>query len=139
MKSEYYEIYEMLYTDYVYENEIRRRRPFPYNEYYFIKIIRKSIDKADREGILRPDAKYFLIVNFHHLIIRPLIEHRPSRDFINEKELFGLDDSIQSDIETIISETKIEENEQDISGHQIMKTIDRLWKTLKTTKINLWG
>jgi len=139
MKSEYYEIYEMLYADYVYENEFRRRRPFPYNEYYFVRTIRKSIDKADREGILRPDAKYFLIVNFHHLIVRPLIEQRPHRDFTNEKELIGLEDSIQSDIETIIFETKREENEQGISGHQIMKTIDRLWKTLKTTKINLWG
>jgi hypothetical protein len=86
MKKEFYDIYEMLYAEYIYANEFRRRRPFPYDEYYIIKTIRKSIDMADIENTLRPDAKYFLIVNFHHLIVRPLFEQRPYREFRLEKE-----------------------------------------------------
>ena len=56
MNKEYYDVYEMLYADYVYEFDHRRRRPSPYNEYYIIKTIRKSIDNAEKENLLRPDA-----------------------------------------------------------------------------------
>lgn len=139
MDREYNQIYEMLYADYIYESDLRLRRrpPFPYSEYYLVKAIRKSIDKADRGDNLRPDAKYFLIVNFHHLIVRPLIERSAPNEI--RKDFPDLEEIIQYDIETIISETKREREEEGISGHQIMKTIDRLWKNLKTTKINIWG
>jgi hypothetical protein len=135
MKSEFYKVYEMLYSEYVYENDYRRKRPFPYDERYIIKRIRMSIDTADKENSLRPDAKYFLMVNFHHLIIRPLFEQRPY------KEMFypDIEDDIEDDISTIISETKKESEQGEISGHQIMRTIDKLWKNLKTTRLELWG
>ncbi len=139
MRREYYETYEMLYAEYIYENEFRRRRPFRYDEYYIVRTIRKSIDNADKEDTLRPDAKYFLIVNFHHLIVRPLFEQKPYREFRIEKEFARLEDDIQSDIVTIISETKRETEQSEISGHQIMRTIDRLWKDLRTTRFELWG
>ena len=138
----------MLYADYVYEDEFRHRRTPPYDEYYIVKTIRQSIDTADKENFLRPDAKYFLIVNFHHLIVRPLFEQRekPFSDFFSkvfgsEKDFFiELENNIQSDIATIVSETKKEVyNQRDISGHQIMRTIDRIWQNLKTTRFELWG
>ena len=138
MKKEYYDVYKMLYADYVSENEFRRRRPFP-TEYYVVRTIRKSIDRADKEGKLRPDAKYFLLVNFHHLIVRPLIEQRPVRDFRIEKDYFELEANIQSDLETIIADSNDNVNQEEISGHQIMKSIDKLWKNLKTTKLEIWG
>lgn len=139
MKREYYDVYEMLYADYVYENEFRRRRPFPTDEYYIVRTIRKSIDRVDKEDKLRPDAKYFLLVNFHHLIVRPLIEQRPIRDFRNEKDYFELEDNIQSDLEAIITDSRDNVTQEEISGHQVMKSIDRLWKSLKTTKLEIWG
>ena len=139
MKKEFYDTYEMLYAEYIYENYFIRRRPFPYDEYYIIRRIRKSIDTADKENTLRPDAKYFLIVNFHHLIVRPLFEQRPYREFRLEKEFPEIEDDIQADIATIISETKKEAEKGEISGHQIMRTIDRVWKNLKTTRLELWG
>jgi hypothetical protein len=138
MKKEYYDTYEMLYSEYVYENDFRRRRPFLYDEYYIIRTIRKSIDNADKSNSLRPDAKYFLIVNFHHLIVRPLFEQRPYKDRQIEKEFTELEGDIQDDIATIVSETK-KEAEGEISGHQIMRTIDKVWKNLKTTRLELWG
>lgn len=139
MKKEFYDIYEMLYADYVNENEHRLRRSFHYDEHSIIMTIRKSIDNADKDNSLRPDAKYFLIVNFHHLIVMPLFEQRPFIDRRREKEFSELEDSIQSDISTIISETKIEIRQEEISGHQIMKTIDRVWQKLKITRLEIWG
>lgn len=140
MKNEYYEIYGNLYDEYIYEQDfIRHRRPIHPDEYYILKSIKKSIEKANLESKLRPDAKYFLIVNFHHLIVKPIIEERPPRFRIKEKMIFDLDESINEDIFTIINEAKMSVNELEISGHQIMRTVDKLWRNLKTTKLELWG
>jgi hypothetical protein len=139
MKTDYYETYEMLYADYLYDQYIRWRRPFSENEYYFVKVIRKAIDKADIETILRPDAKYFLIVNFHHLIVRPLFEKIPFGDYNKDIVVVGLEEGIESDINRIVRESKQASNEKDISGHQIMKTIDFIWTELSTTKLEVWG
>lgn len=138
MRTEFYEIYEMLYSEYVYENDFRRYRrrpPYPYDERYIIKKIRVSIDKADNEDSLRPDAKYFLLVNFHHLIVRPIIEQRTGNlDFYPDIEY-----EIDADISTIVSETIKVAERGEISGHQIMDTINKLWQNLKTTRLELWG
>lgn len=139
MKKEYYDTYEMLYAEYIYEKEFIRRRPFPNKEYFMIKTIRKSIDTADKENTLRPDAKYFLLVNFHHLIVKPLFERIYYREIQFEKEFAQIEDDIQADIVTIIFETKKEAEQGEISGHQIMRTIDKVWKNLKTTRLELWG
>lgn len=141
MKRKYYEIYEALYTDYLNDFEYRRRRLPSSNEYKLVRTIRQSIDKANKENILRPDSKLFLIVNYHHLIVRPLIDERPPRrDFPDDKELLiKLESSIQTDINTIISESRDIGNQEEISGHQVMRTIDKLWETLKTTKLEIWG
>lgn len=139
MKKEYSEMYENLYADYIYEIEYRRRRPYPNDEYYILKTIRKSIDRADKESRLRPDAKYFLIVNFHHLIIRPLLEQRLNRAYQLDENFPTLEDDILSDISTIVNESMKESEQIEISGHHIMSTIDRIWKNLKTTKLEIWG
>ena len=139
MRKEYYDIYEMLYADYLYETRIRRTLEFPHDEHYLLRVLRKSIDKSDKENMLRPDAKYFLIVNFHHLIIRPLLEERPFRHLPNEKNFYELEDFIQLDIDMIIQETRSINIQEKISGHQIIQTIDRLWQKLKTNKLEIWG
>jgi hypothetical protein len=138
MKREYYDIYEILYADYIYENVYRPRSFFSFSEYRIIRTIRLAIDSNEKEKKLRPDAKYFLLVNFHHLIVKPLIEADEFIVFRN-KNLNDLEANIQSDISTIISGTKQPSSEREISGHQIMETIDRLWKDLKTTKLEIWG
>jgi len=137
MKEEFYKAYEELYSEYVYEQDFIRRRPYPLyeEEYYIIKKIRISIDNADKENTLRPDAKYFLLVNFHHLIVRPLFERRPYR----EKFYPEIENDIEKDILTIVSETKQNSEQGEISGHKIMDTINKLWKNLRTTRLELWG
>ncbi|MEO0075615.1 MAG: hypothetical protein ABIK31_05860 [candidate division WOR-3 bacterium] len=137
MREEFYKAYQDLYSEYVYEQNFRRRRPYLLyeDEYYIIRQIRISIDKADKENTLRPDAKYFLLVNFHHLIVRPLFEQRPYR----EKFYPEIEQDIDADISTIVSETKQNSEQGEISGHKIMDTINKLWKNLRTTRLELWG
>lgn len=137
MREEFYKAYQDLYSEYVYEQNFRRRRPYPFyeHEYYIIKQIRISIDKADKENMLRPDAKYFLLVNFHHLIVRPLFERRPNR----EKFYPEIEQDIDADISTIVSETKQNSEQGEISGHKIMDTINNLWINLRTTRLEFWG
>lgn len=139
MKKEFYDTFEKLYAEYIDEIEFRPRQPLPDGESYIIKTIKKSIDTANKENMLRPDAKYFLIVNFHHLIVRPLFKQRPYSEFRPGKELAEIEDDIQADIAIIVSETKKATKQGEISGHQIMRTIDKVWKSLKTTRLELWG
>jgi hypothetical protein len=141
MREEFYKVYQDLYSEYVYEQYFRLRVSYPFykDEYYIIRQIRISIDKADKENTLRPDAKYFLLVNFHHLIIRPLFEQRPNgiKNFYAEIE--QVEQDIDADISTIVSETKQNSEQGEISGHKIMDTINKLWKKLRTTRLELWG
>ena len=139
MKQEFSDIYRTLYAEYIDENVFRRRRPLAYYNDLLTMVIRESIDTADKEGTLRPDAKYFLLVNFHHLVVRPLSERRIDRDILFGEEFFKIKDDLQADIATIVSETKKDAEQGEISGHQIMRTIDRVWKNLKTTRLELWG
>lgn len=139
MERPFYEVYEMLYAEYVYESEFRNRRFFLYSEYSILKEMRRTIDAEDKENSLRPDAKYFLLVNFHHLIIKPLFERRYSTEWKSDVEFGGLREDINEDIVTIIRKTKQRSNIQEISGHQIMKTIDENWQNLKVTNRKIWG
>ncbi|WP_299214672.1 hypothetical protein [uncultured Aquimarina sp.] len=143
MRKEYYDIYEILYADYLYELDLRERRRFTSEEYYLVRSIRRYIDLANRDEILRPDAKYFLLTNFHQMIIKPILESRYLLIDKSRKEgYFNLENDIQSDIKTIINKSKIQSNyskKNEISGHVIMGTIDELWKELECTKLKVWG
>lgn len=134
------DIYDILYSDFVYEKRILgRRNQTKENEYYFAKMIKKSIDNADKNNSLRPDAKYFLLVNFLHLIVRPLIENRSFEDYRNELQFVSLEEDIQADIKKIILNAFELKNKKEISGHQIMKSVDNLWSSLQTTSEKTWG
>jgi len=139
MKPEFNKIYENLYADYVYDADKRSSIFVRYNEYELLKTIRRSIDNSDKEDKLRPDAKYFLLTNFHNLIVRPLIDDY--RYVLDNPDLSNLGEYIAEDIQTIINTTtnEISTDSEKISGHQIMSTINGLWKTLKTTSFDIWG
>jgi len=153
MRTEFNEIYENLFADYQYDFEFgrrnysrgfsRRQYAMQYSEFDFVRIIRRAIDRSD-QGLLRADAKYFLLVNFHHLVVLPVLENNLIRRRDFEINLYEFQKSIEADIDTIIQasflENKVENStESFISGHQIMITIDSLWKKLSTTAFNIWG
>jgi hypothetical protein len=135
MRPEFYAVYDGLYADYAYTERYSRR---DFYEFDLIRIIQRIIDSETDHNKIRPDAKFFLLVNFHQLVLKPLFEaRRYSKDPYFET---GLVQDIEDDINAIISYTFKEfiENEE-ISGHEIMKTIDALWTQLKTTRIEIWG
>lgn len=132
--------YDLLYSDFVNERLfIVKRSLTEEKEYYFAKLIRKSIDNADKNNSLRPDAKYFLLVNFLHLIVRPLLKNKPFEDYRNKLQFVSLERDIQDDIKKIILNAFELKNEKEISGHQIMKIVDNLWSSLQTTSQKTWG
>ena len=103
------------------------------------KII-QTIDNVDSQNSLRPDAKYFLLVNFHQMIVLPIaISHlfNEGQEKVPDHQISDLSEKIESDIRLIVRESS--GNGEEISGHAIMATIDKLWRKLKTTKINVWG
>lgn len=153
MRTEFNEIYENLFADYQYDFEFgrrnysrgisRRQYSMQYSEFDFVRIIRRAIDRSD-QGLLRADAKYFLLVNFHHLVVLPVLENNLIRRRDLEINLYEFQKSIEADIETIIQTSFVENNAENstesfISGHQIMITIDSLWTKLSTTALNIWG
>jgi hypothetical protein len=139
MKQEYFESYEKLYEDFVERLRPFYRRTFPYVEFEFGLTIMKAIDNADKRKKLRPDAKYFLAVNFYHLIVLPLIEGSKRGGQVSDIMFNQMQEDIRDDIYTIVSEAKGKNDSGQISGHQIMGTIDRIWGSLKTTKFEIWG
>jgi hypothetical protein len=138
MKPEFYEAYQLLYQQFIFEAPSRNER-ITQDEYYVLRIIRKTINELTTEKPLRPDAKYFLIVNFHFMIIKPL-NHQNKRNRVLLEELFpGLEEDIRSDISSIILLAEKESIDSEISGHSIMRSIDNLWSKLRTTRLEIWG
>jgi hypothetical protein len=138
MKQEFYDAYELLYQQFIFEDRFGPERK-TFDEYHVLRIIRKTINELTTEKPLRPDAKYFLIVNFHFLIVKPL-SHQNRRNRALLEELFpGLEEDIMSDISSIVILAEKESQDSEISGHSIMRSIDNLWSKLRTTRLEIWG
>lgn len=138
MNKEYHNTYKSLYANYVNEINQRKGRYTDEEGRILFKII-ESINNADKENQLRPDAKYFLAVNFHHLIIKPLIIKKAVYSYMINWIPPKLIEDINNDIGTIISQSRKNNINKEISGHQIMRSIDILWKDLNVTKLGVWG
>lgn len=136
MKRKFDDAFSRLYDDYAFEHD---NYPDSLYEGSIIRKIQKSIESADPNHNLRSDAKYFLLVNFHHLVTRPLLDRDRFFDRSYGIELDRLVETIQSDITDIITKAPASNNEDKISGHQIMKAIDNQWRYLKSTKLEIWG
>ncbi len=150
MDSGYYDIYEQLYVDYIYDNErtytrrYRERyfdrefeRPF-YEELQLLRITRNTIDNTQQyqKASLRPDARYFLLTSFHSMIIKPVIERLLQGSDIS----YGfreLQNDIVEDINTIVDHSR--SRKEEISGHVIMESINSKWRELRTTRMEIWG
>ncbi len=146
MRQEYYEIYGDLYDMY-------RRRWFDVREWYFdfgpmfesrvLRWITEAIEYAISDlGLtnrVRPDAKHFLLVNLHQLVVLPLIHPESKQIPIPE-----LRDMLKNDVAQILkyssqSEESEYNNRREISGSLILKTISRIWKELSLNKFEVWG
>jgi hypothetical protein len=138
MKPEYYHIYEdMLYA--YYGSSWTRAFPFRLLRLPPTDQSLKSIEKAVKEACdarrveLRPDAKFFLIVNFHQMVVLPL-EH--THDRYAQGEIL---ETIRADIDLIIAvAAEAPKDEGQISGGAILRTTAQLWEKLKINAQNIW-
>ncbi len=154
MNSDFNNIYENLYSDYVFEFGFpRKNRVWATeleSETELIRIIRRSIENTelelsqnifDQSVTFRPDAKFFLLTNFHLMIVRPLQE-RKNTWWDQTKIERNYSEDIKSDIRKIMSfaaDTAKAKQKKIVSGHEIMKAIDQNWKQLKLTSLEIWG
>jgi len=156
MKRQYNRIYEDLFNQYIDEfyNERYRSRLSKYfhrrlrdeDDYYylqdeFMRMTENELDELEVEGnfSLRGDAKLFLLTNFHQMIIRPILLasiSRQIRPLFHREELLTM---VRDDLRTIVKFSREYSNGEEISGHSIMRTIDKIWEKLKSSKLDIWG
>jgi hypothetical protein len=147
MKKEFDDVYHLLFMDYIHETGRRSREIRRYRESEMLRLIRNQIVQSDSVGTLRSDAKYFLLVNFHCMVLLPLIREFEEfnaigykvSEFENSIHEIDIKEAIISDINEIIYQAQKMDNSEKVSGHQIMRVIDDLWTKLKTTQIQIWG
>ena len=157
MKSHYNRIYKDLYNQYIdefYDDRYRsrvskyfRRRFRDEDEYYylqedFMQMIENEMDKMETYGNirLRGDAKLFLLTNFHQMIIRPLllasISQKTIPPLLRRNKLIEM---VRADIQAVVEFSREDSNEEEISGHSIMRSIDKMWGKLNSAKFEIWG
>jgi hypothetical protein len=105
---------------------------------------------AQNHIILRPDAEYFLIVNFVEMILRPYAEKiqppskplgfvwqpsamRKYKDFTIPVTLNRIGEALDIILERLPAAT----DPEGISAHQVLATIDRNWQELGN--LFFWG
>jgi hypothetical protein len=97
--------------------------------------IREIIDQASsmfggKEKIrLREDAKYFLLLNFAEMIVRPLgARFEPKR----------LKHDLEHDLK-ILLDSAAEKANPEISGHAIINALSKNWAELDVMRLDFWG
>jgi hypothetical protein len=147
MRREFYEIYKDLYevyrsyaylsTDYV------LRLPFPgyIPNLRAIRQVTDAIEEAvTKLGLtlrLRPDAKHFLLINFHQMVILPLMHPESYREKIDLNKLLS---ELKDDAHHILSYAmKKTEGKKEITSGDILKACADTWGDLKLQVYGIWG
>ena len=156
MDQQYDSIYNGLYADYAFDYGFPRRRNDWFiereSEWAMVMETRRAIELAENEAFkigkfegirLRPDAKLFLLSNFHLMVIKPLME-RENRmwDQTKVERRLELVPAIRSDIDSILIAAyteALESQKREVSGHLVMSAINRRWKDMKTMSFRIWG
>lgn len=148
MLDEYYEIYRDL-SD-LYRSEQRWRVPpygwplelYPFEPPRLARWASDAIDEVLAElqltQRLRPDAKHFLLINLHQMVLLP-VAAGGGANAPPPEELRAM---MKTDIRTIIGDA-IEESSQDerdeITGGALLRSIARRWSDLKLNSLRVWG
>jgi hypothetical protein len=141
MRPEYYEIYReltelyrVIQGDAEWMRGFRRRR---YPSVHSLRIVDEALEAAIGEmqltRRLRPDARHLLLINLHQMITLPL-----EYPFGYPDEA-PLDRELARDIHIILEEARAESRDEEISGHDIINSLSRVWDKLSTTSRNVWG
>lgn len=150
MNREMHEVYALLYSDYAetpFSPDLRRpfRGRFPPDGVLtqMVEMINDAERRAKPPHGLRPDARLFLVVNFHQMISRPL----QLGNVLHEDQLLQV---IHHDILLVIEDAANEGDQQvndspaatpstdGISAAAILRALARKWKELKLNSIGAW-
>lgn len=174
MRHEFYEVYENLYRDYLYDSthyqeyrdnilyRLRRRaRALPPELVKeMVYETQRAIDNAaEKRGDykVRPDAKYFLLVNFYEMVLRPIATELQTRGEVGER--FSRDsmrEDLRHDVELILEDAEdrarrrnegvpqpwaqsAEEGAREISGRNVIDAIGGVWEKIKYNEYLYWG
>ncbi len=140
MDSEYVRIFRNLYTRY--------RRPIQRSSDGRGSVLPIEIGDAIEEivgelglgKIIRPDAKHFLLVNLHQMVVLPYVQRQRGMGQSQSSALAELRDSIREDVRTILSgamERRV--TEEELSGHDIVKSLVESWSRLRCSRFEIWG
>ena len=145
MRSEYYDIYRDLLQSY------RAGVPANWRGYPWelpmplvfgrpLRWVSEAVDDAVAElrlaRTLRPDARHFLEVNLHQMVVLPLLHpEAPGPRTSGE----GIQSILREDVLTILRAARGEKNENEISAHAILSAISDLWRKLRASSLDIWG
>ncbi len=154
MNDQYNEIYSTLnkYYQYFYISDIYAvrhrefRDPILRNSASFVaNAVSQTVAKLKLESRLRSDAYHFLLVNFHQMIVAPMLMRRSDLEreksqvvdeYIKDDQLLEI---LSNDIETVLLAAAESSVEDKISGHMILDAVSRKYKDLRATKFDIWG
>lgn len=134
------------------EDEMRRsywfRFGFPRTgrEVEFGETIRSAIETASeavrrRNGTeVRPDAKYFLLLNLLQMLAMPiLIARREDPGRVEEDAAYDVDLILRDASESRIAPTQSPSNDRlEISAHQVIDAVSRNWSKLRLSRVRIW-
>lgn len=167
MRPEFYEVYENLYRDFLFVR-LQQWRPItdeslkPATVRDLIYETQRAIDNAaEKKGgdRVRPDARYFLLLNFYEMVLRPIaLVGRLDDEAQGRLSRENLREDINHDIDLIL-ETAEEyasegdeqprdhwghlpaerERRREITGHSVIDAIHSAWDKIKFNEYLYWG
>jgi hypothetical protein len=145
MDQVYHDIYKRMYENYgigpEFEQLAAKVRPnVPVNKTMLgtaLTRIKKAIDEYEKDPSprIRPDAKYFLMVNFFELILFPIIV--AGEPTTNTDQLLEDADSDINNVLTGAAQSSVRDAEG-LSSHSIIKSLNNAWDGLKLTDALHW-
>ncbi len=133
MNPIFYGAYERLYQEF----ELKSSDVEQNFAYEAKRIIDEAIDELQLGEMVRPDARHFLLVNFHQFILMPAYLASRRLD-ISSTEVFQ---SLRTDARTILlasADLARQRDRSEISGHIVLDSISRSWEFLKSTFYEFW-
>ena|SRR6218665_2633123 len=114
-----------------------------YRENSAIELINTEIYNFKREHKnfdVRPDAEYFLLLNFHQMVALPLIigNNIKINDQSEPTPIQKINDAIIHDIAEILRGATEEANNYEISAHSVIQSLNKRWERLETMSFKLW-
>lgn len=142
MKKQYYLIFEDLYRD----RFDARRTGWPDATGEVLRaLIDRAIDDANLVGRVRPDARYFLLVNFTEMVLRPLaaggdiasgdLQIFEARDDLKRILNWAREESTRRQFDATYDQPAPVE----ISARDVISAIARNWDQIAVNKLDAWG